>query len=52
MIKKILALFLAFTLLIIKKIFIRDHPVPHKIMDPFSNTSISIIAAYIPINDV
>jgi flagellar biosynthesis/type III secretory pathway M-ring protein FliF/YscJ len=37
MIKKILAFFLAFTLLIIKKIFIRDHPVPHKIMDPFSN---------------
>jgi hypothetical protein len=37
MIKKILAIFLAFTLLIIKKIFVREHPVPHKIMDPFAN---------------
>lgn len=37
MIKKILAVFLALVVLLIKKIFVRDHPVPHKIMDPFAN---------------
>jgi hypothetical protein len=37
MIKKILAVFLALVLVLIKKIFIREHPVPHKIMDPLSN---------------
>lgn len=42
MIKKILAFFLGFTLLVIKKIFVREHPVPHKIMDPVSNKLHSI----------
>lgn len=37
MIKKILTIFLAIVLLLIKKIFVRENRVPHKIMDSIAN---------------
>lgn len=37
MIKKILAVFLVLIIVLIKKIFIRKHQVPHKLMDPIAN---------------
>lgn len=37
MIKKILKIFLAIVLLLIKKIFVRENRVPHKIMDSLAN---------------
>lgn len=42
MIKKILKIFLAIVLLLIKKIFVRENRVPHKIMDSLANKLHSI----------
>jgi len=42
MIKKILKIFLAIVLLLIKKIFVRENRIPHKIMDSLANKLHSI----------
>jgi hypothetical protein len=49
MIKKIIAIFLSIIFLIVKKIFVREHSVPHKIMDPIANTlhSLFIYSSFI-----